>query len=412
LRSSVTIAVSIFGLCGCGAVGTGVQPSSGARPSAQPTSSPAGQWSDLPPSPVQPRSWPSAVWTGREAIFWGGLVNGHISASEHTDSVTFADGAAYNPRQHSWRKVRQAPLSPRFNTATVWTGSVMFIWGGRDSASNALSDGALYDPATDSWRKTAPSPLASGLTAFWTGKEVEVWGGGPGLVPNSNPAITAGAAYNPKTDAWRQLAAPPAAPIHTVVAPITGWTGDRLVLWNYWEHTTPTGPNSTITNAGLDVDLYDAARDQWRSLSSAGSDFPPTLGARTFWTGKEFVVWAGGRGHGPPPGLDNPGYLFNPENNSWRRMGRGPIDAGGADAAVWTGSAMVAITGSEVGAPNGEGMSPGDGGKYTASMNSWVRIPRAPGATDYSAAAVWAGDQVILWGADASRPNPAYSYKP
>jgi hypothetical protein len=409
LRLRVTVALTLVGLCGCS--GVGASGTSGGTPTAHQSSGLATQWSELPPSPLQPRSLPAAVWTGREAIFWGGLVNGHITASEHTDSVALDDGAAYDPRHHSWRKVSRAPLSPRFNTAAIWTGAAMFIWGGRDSSSSALSDGALYDPATDSWRKVAPSPLASGLTAFWTGGEIEVWGGGPGLVPNSNAPLTAGAAYDPKANSWRRLPSPPTVSDHPVVAPITGWTGDRLVLWNYWERTTPTGPNSTMTDVGTDVAIYDAAHDRWRTLP-ASTDLPPLLGARTFWTGKELIAWAGQRGHGPPPALDSPGYLFDPTLDSWRRMGRGPLDAGGAAAAVWTGFAMLAVTGSEVGAPNGEGMSPGDGGMYRASTNSWVRLLRAPGAVDYNAAAVWAGDQMILWGADPARPNPGYSYKP
>lgn len=109
------------------------------------------------------------VWTGEDLIVWGG------EASDQ--GPAFADGAAYNPSTNTWRLIAESPLSPRTFHVAVWTGNEMLIVAGFGER-----DGAAYDPATDSWRsiQDPPVPLESpsryeSAGSVWTGQELIIW---------------------------------------------------------------------------------------------------------------------------------------------------------------------------------------------------------------------------------------------
>jgi len=81
---------------------------------------------------------------------------------------------------------RPSPFGERRDATLVWTGREAIVWGGvpspalaGDGGDLAAADGAALDPATDTWRRIAPGPLAGryGQVAVWTGKEMIVWGG-------------------------------------------------------------------------------------------------------------------------------------------------------------------------------------------------------------------------------------------
>ncbi|HKB08076.1 MAG TPA: MopE-related protein [Candidatus Polarisedimenticolia bacterium] len=63
-----------------------------------------------------------------------------------------------------------APFGRYGYTTTLWTGSVLVVWG----------PGHRYDPATDTWTFTSTAGAPSGRTghsAIWTGTQMIVWGG-------------------------------------------------------------------------------------------------------------------------------------------------------------------------------------------------------------------------------------------
>jgi len=86
-----------------------------------------------------------------------------------------------------------------------------------------FGDGAAYNPQTETWRQLAAAPIDArwGHDAFWDGDEVVIVGG---------VGVTDGAAYDPATDRWRTLEAE--TPFEGV-----GWnvisasTEDELIVW-------------------------------------------------------------------------------------------------------------------------------------------------------------------------------------
>ncbi len=109
------------------------------------------------------------------------------------------DGAAYDPAQKGWRSISTAGApSPRWCHVALWTGREMLIWGGRSAFQPSYHklDGGLYDPATDRWRpiNLEGAPTArSQSAAVWTGSEMIVWGGWG----DQDLELATGARYNP-----------------------------------------------------------------------------------------------------------------------------------------------------------------------------------------------------------------------
>jgi hypothetical protein len=226
----------------------------------------ADSWRRIPPGPLAGRFGHSAIWTGDEMIVFGGRDRGG----------TRSDGAAFDPRSGRWRRIAASPLSSRTDHAAVWTGREMIVWGGsrplRGGRARVLSDGAAYDPSRDRWRRLAPSPLRSApsrilgtglevdVDAAWTGTRMLVWNG------------IAGAAYEPRTNAWKPLVPPPPQP----------WLPEDTAVW--------TGADLMVFG-GARAAAYDPARSRWTALPPA-----PILGRdrhAALWTGTELLIWGG-----------------------------------------------------------------------------------------------------------------------
>ena len=67
----------------------------------------------------------AAVWTGRQALVWGGLTG------SFQDQKIPPHGVAYDPAANRWSAMPMAPLRGRSNPTAVWTGRQMIVWGGR-----------------------------------------------------------------------------------------------------------------------------------------------------------------------------------------------------------------------------------------------------------------------------------------
>ena len=97
----------------------------------------ADRWELIPPPPIKigaEFAGPSAVWTGKELVVWGGgqerLVN---------------EGAMYDPEAKRWSALPAAPIGGRSGHAAIWAGGGMLVWGGF-GGQRYESDGAIYLP--------------------------------------------------------------------------------------------------------------------------------------------------------------------------------------------------------------------------------------------------------------------------
>jgi hypothetical protein len=191
------------------------------------------RWELLPPAPES--QWlllPNdglAVWTGREVLVWGGTTISDPEGSANLGRP--ADGVAYDPERRTWRRLPPQPEQLRMVGSDRWV-----VWTGRELVAGTLQEAdaggrtfaVAYDPAANRWRPLSQSPaLTGGLghlqarTAMWAGNRLLVWNfwsrtaravndeKGADDHPNEDPDGIDLWAYDPATDRWTVLPAPP-----------------------------------------------------------------------------------------------------------------------------------------------------------------------------------------------------------
>src|SRR5437879_5985863 len=168
-------------LVGCTPSGPGkpVAPTGAAAPLVtQPplrTAAEHGAWRGIAAPPIPPAGGMAAAWTGRELVVWGG------QAGDGSRQAAGA-GAAYEPGADWWQVLPPAPVAGRFGTSAVWSGREVLFWGGQAGADTGglhlppptatgglhlppptatFADGAAYDPATPRWRRLPAAPTGA-----------------------------------------------------------------------------------------------------------------------------------------------------------------------------------------------------------------------------------------------------------
>jgi len=338
-----------------------------AGPAAPLASSGSAGWTHLPTAPIAPRSEYAAVWTGKEMIVWGGYSN----------MTQYGDGAAYHPATRTWTKLASGPLAGRDLPVTVWTGKDMLMFGGAGT-SGAYSDGAAYDPATNTWRKLAPIPgslggnlTGSGSYAVWTGKVMVAWGFFGHSSGAHGSGSLAAATYNPAANSWTTGTSAPAQ------APLFGdafWTGKEMIVWGSspvspghlegfaydpatrrWSTLPlsplgPAGRDSMLaawtgrylvvgggdSPAGLqkDASAYDPATKTWTRLPDAPVGFDGNGTAADIWTRASVITIEDGVPGGRPLSLDL-------TTRSWSLGPKAPVPGRQEAHEFWTGSQVL-----------------------------------------------------------------------
>jgi hypothetical protein len=343
---------------------------------ATPTQLAGGHWRRLPvPPPAQlaSRSKPAVAWTGQQLIVWGGA-----SRRGATLQVR-ADGAAYDARARRWAPLPPAPegqWQDNDGAVTVWTGREALFWGGftpvdpaGDPSLGRWSDGLAYDPARRTWRRlpTRPPQLkpASGYDgrAVWTGRELLVTG-----VPEADTrGGMVGGAYDPATNRWRLLPPSPALTggSRHLQARTAAWAGGRLLVWNFWS----SRPRPAMDELGaidppgrepdgIDLWAYDPASDRWTVLPA-----PPAPVRRTVVDGS--MVWDG---HQVVMVALRSGIVvagrYDPDRARWTPMADLPSRRFRFHLHLaWTGTAVVELSTNTVYDPDGD---------------RWLPLPKPP----------------------------------
>ncbi len=101
------------------------------------------RWRRLPPM-ESGRSQNAALWSGKMLLLWGG--------SQTVDRpLVPPHGLAYDPRSNRWSSLPQAPLLGRLDPTAVWTGRQLIVWGGVKPGNRRLEfffDGAAFTPSS------------------------------------------------------------------------------------------------------------------------------------------------------------------------------------------------------------------------------------------------------------------------
>ena len=339
-----------------------------------------------------PRRRLPAAWTGSRFFVWGGQAG---------DS-DLGDGALYDPASNSWTPIATggAP-EPRSNFGAVWTGSEVVVWGGTNGYMSYVYTGGRYDPESDTWMPTSiGASMPNGRSwhsAVWTGSEMIVWGG-TSRSGGQDLRLNTGGRYDPATDGWTLSAQDAATPIardgHSVV-----WTGTRMIVWGGALDVDPYSANSGAS--------YDPALDAWTPTAVVAETPVARYRHAAAWTGTEMIVWGGT--------LDGftataSGGRYVPASDTWTPTLEDestPSPREGV-AAAWTGSELIVWGGSYWGFMGPRGL--GDGARYSPANDQW--LPMSPsGAPEarFRHAAVWTGNEMVVWGGYAELQGPTNS---
>ena len=334
-----------------------------AEPTRPPDHIPDG-WTWRPVGPLAGRQGNIAVWTGTEAIYWGGDRPGRPP-----------EGAGYDPRTLRWRRLSRSPLTNRTGAAAAWTGREILVFGGVNGAG-LQGDGAAYDPATDRWRMMAAGPLSGRipLATAWTGAEFLVVGArGPGLYDGVKDA----AAYDPVFDRWRQL---PGLPMQLNNGGAV-WTGSELIVYGTYldRQRSLMSPDTRARGAALDP-----ATGHWRDLPVA-----PLSGQSItlVWNGSQAVGWD----------HELHAAAYDRVTDRWRPLPDLPLE--GRDClprGISAGAAVLAVHCGQVAVLDPE-------------LRAWEELPAPSTAVD---APVWTGDGVIQWVGPSGRSNDGTWFRP
>ena len=170
-----------------------------------------------------------------------------------------------------WVQIAKAPIAPRRNAVTVWTGSEVLLFGGfATPASKACPK------TTDDWPLCAGTPTAS---------------------------LRTGAAYDPKRDSWRRIAPLPVGtaayqPINRsrshATATRTDNTGLRRLNAQVLDGRVYVLADSETHPTGPALLVYDIDADRWSIVTTLKGTGVETW-ALTSWGGKLVVYVADGR---------------------------------------------------------------------------------------------------------------------
>jgi N-acetylneuraminic acid mutarotase len=340
----------------------------------------------------------SAVWDGREMIVFGGAVGS-------TPLV-----ASYDPSNDRWSHVADPPIAPRVRHVGVWTGHAMLVFGGEtpdvltgdETTATPFSDGALYDPCRDAWTSIAQAPFAwqRGSSAVFSPRtrELIVFGGSDDT--SAHAPTNQGFAYSVETDTWRAIAPSPLAPR---VRQSAVWSGDAMIVFGGFLQDG-SDPH--------DAASYDPKSDRWTMLTAPPSDAPrgedgvmnESPASATFWGGRTSKTAVDGSGTGY---FATNGVTFDVATSDWRSIPAPSTTtlSERTNAMVWMANEKLFVFGGHVDHDVYDPVShtAQDGAFFDLSTRAWTRIDRPLAyVMREGASVVWTGREALIVGGAAS----------
>ena len=204
-------------------------------------------WHKLDPGPLGSAPVGTAAWTGRELVF---LFTSDPDPVPQPDGLA---GSAYDPAARTWRWIAPMPL-PAGTLESVWAGTELIVIRTATGSTQRLPDAAAaWDPVSDTWR-TLPAPppvVANGFAgSFWSGSEA--------IFPSRLSR------FDVARSAWSAL---PPLPPDSSGRFIGGWTGSELVM------VRTSGPGETLAwEPGNDAWVVRAPPPSFLAIGATASD--------------------------------------------------------------------------------------------------------------------------------------------
>jgi hypothetical protein len=285
----------------------------------------------------------------------------------------------------TWQPLPDMPLSPRYDSLTVWTGSEALVIGGIDNTFNGgpapmpeLSDGAAFDPETATWRSIAKAPHALASRSY--GPHVLV--GDVLIVAEWDDWL----AYDIGEDEWRKIPRPPLDVSQVTLA------ADPTA------HVVYALDPYVVEGDHAPVQVLDLDGDTWSALPA--SDNEPRLDQRTLVFTDAGLVVMGDHVVGRQPEKEHRverAELW--DGSTWTRFTDSQADVNGSEW-FWTGERVIAA----YRLPRNSVQHGGDyrwrPGALDPATGEWSVLPWAPSYGDglLDAWAITDGERVVSGG--------------
>ena len=340
----------------------------------------AGHWRELPAAPLSPRADALSVWTGSELVVVGGDTEPCPPNASCVEVASLRkDGAAYVPSTGRWHPIADAPIG-------VGPGDRLVAAGGKVVLRKRLTDGEaryfVYDPDGDSWTMIGTLGVEKG-TGLPSALGSEMY-----VVSGRRVSV-----LDVSRGSWRELPIDPIRPSLTQRSVPATDVGPVVTGYD------STQPNDGRSPSVVLADVFDGKT--WRRLPATGQ-----LDNLWTWNGSRMVdadpsVVDGGETE-PFPHPYPAGGLLDPATGEWSALPR----------------ALSADTGEGWGVnAAGPRWFASYGQVYDSQTGSVVRLSRPDGAAEEGTAAAWAEDSRVVFGGATFGPkselsNQAWSWSP
>ena len=163
-------------------------------------------------------------------------------------------------------------------------------------------------------------------------------------------------------------------------------------------------PGDPVTTQPLqrsvaDPPVFTGLQPGWTKLPP-----PPEVRSSTaaiVWTGERLVVWGGSvyTGYSDEVSQSN-GFTFDARTRRWASMAPSPLGPRMVPAAVWTGDEVLIWGGLS---DNGDFLD--DGAAYDPESDTWRALPQAP-ISARTPMFVWTGRELVVWGTAVRMDEP------
>jgi hypothetical protein len=306
-------------------------------------------------------------------------------------------GARLSLSAEAWQPLgREGAPSPRRGASAVWTGKLLFVWGGVEPSTEAPCDsGALYDPATDSWQPIAADgapPARSRAGVVWTGHEVVVLGG----LASPDVALADAAAYDPTAGTWRSFSKPSAKQLSPRFAPSLFSISKEIVVLGGMSKR----PSAQHFKQATDSARLEISSGKWRPFSHPADVFPASASLHAVQAGSKLLAW-----HAVGAPIEKHPWeaaLYDVKADAWRKLRLDSAPHGHTPDVVFSTGKEIAIWGRYT--YPGSAWKMERGGVLDPISLAWKPLeggcPLDPDCHDVQGFKV--GDSIVLIGANSS----------
>jgi hypothetical protein len=329
-----------------------------------------GSWHLISASPLEARQRFGFAWTGSELFIVGG----------RSADFLYLDGARYDPSQDRWTPLPLLPaaLGPRYDTPLVFTGTEVALWAGGQLVTDS-NDGARFAIASENWLLISKTGAPGGriqhaMVHDAVDNALLVWGGFP---------YSDGARYDLASEQWSAL---PTAPLSDRDNFAYAWDATRRWLYVFGG-----------SNYAADGAIFEAANNTWRPLPVVPAGFEGRRLLPGAIAGGKFVIW-GGDGES---GVRADGLIYDPTLDAWTKMADSPLDARVSHLALTDGERIFFFGGA------GNSLL-ADGAMFDVGSNTWSPRTDAPLGGREQLGGAWTPHGIVVWGGTEQNDGAIY----